>query len=119
MPSQGGDLRFIAIKPVGIILLGEGLSLPQSLHQQLVQGRDKDGDADSITRHRVIFQPSVSTSDLPAITINDNNYNSDLHNAFQITKHTGTQDITSSLVYTCELRLPNFTLHLMEKPRKV
>lgn len=49
MPSQGGDLRFIAIKPVGIILLGEGLSLPQSLHQQPVQGRDKEGEAASRT----------------------------------------------------------------------
>lgn len=56
------------------------------------------GTAGSITRRSVIFQPSVSTSDLPAITINDNNYNSDLHNAFQLTKRTGAPHIPSSLV---------------------
>lgn len=76
------------------------------------------GDVDSITRLRVIFEPSVPTSDLSAITINGSNYNSALHNAFQVIKHTGMQYTTSSLVYTCELRLPNFTLHTMEKPRR-
>lgn len=74
--------------------------------------------ADSITRHSVVLQSSVSPSDLSATSINDNNYNSRLHTALQVTKRTSVYYSISCSLYACKLT-SNFTLHTMKKPRKV